>query len=700
MSALSVRKVTIAVLSLLSLSAAGQQDKPDQILSAIKEKVQEVQVDKSTFRQSIDILDAGKGKLRFVSSLTDEKGRTETGSYEFYISDLDKNTIIRKTSGKKLFVSMTVNNSQKFIRYYKGEKTDSYTNNLEILMSSADEASVLADLFREAIPLVKSAEIKWGTGRDAMTWLKDNISGTGLEAPAAEQAFGFGEKKEYLAFFTRKTDQKGTRTEERYDFNILDIDAKSLTIKVSGTVLSVSVGCRGKNSYFRYERNSELQNYQDNFEILSGDVEQARMIISALTAASEKSVQPMPDFGTLQKATDYLSGSVTDITSDKKTTGQKMSFTSGNGTSTSYVSAEADSKGKTVEERYEFYLSDIDASSLNFRVSGKKITIGCIPAGKAKLIKFYRDNNLQDFQNAVELLFPDIESARGAVEALKAAVKASVAGPLALKSTDDAVKFLTGALAGEPEGTEKYKLTFSSVSNDPLNVRYVTAKTDEKGATAEQAVEFYPYMLDPATIKISSSGKFLNVEAGVAGKKSLIKVFRDGRQQSYTDDIKLMASDSRQAREISDALRFMILNGKPKDKTWTGREEVFSFISSGITDIKAEGKEIKQKIEKINNDPCRMSLKTTTTDEKGKSTDEIFEFTLSDLNKQMTDVKVSGKDVMVVLVCTNKQKLVKVYRNGEQQAWGTGVEISVNDVEAARNISEAFRNAISLCGTK
>ena len=40
---------------------------------------------------------------------------------------------------------------------------------------------------------------------------------------------------------------------------------------------------------------------------------------------------------------------------------------------------------------------------------------------------------------------------------------------------------------------------------------------------------------------------------------------------------------------------------------------------------------------------------------------------------------------------------MKVYKNGEQQAWGTGVEIGTNDVETARNIAEAFKSAITQC---
>ena len=104
----------ICLFSLVSIFNAQSQEKLKQSLSAIKEKVQDVQIDKTNFKQSIDILDENKGKLNFVSVSVEEKGKTAKESFEFYVSDLDKNTIIRKTSGKKLFISLSINNNQKF----------------------------------------------------------------------------------------------------------------------------------------------------------------------------------------------------------------------------------------------------------------------------------------------------------------------------------------------------------------------------------------------------------------------------------------------------------------------------------------------------------------------------------------------------------------------------------------------------------
>jgi hypothetical protein len=688
----------IVILAVVPVLEVRSQDKLGQSLASIREKVQDVQIDKTTFKQSIDILDESKGKLSFISVVVDEKGKTAKEGFEFYVSDIDKNTIVRKTSGKKLFIALSINNNQKFIKHFREDKLDSYTNNLEIQLSSADAAQDLINLFKTAIPLVIPSEKGWNTNSDALGWLKNNISKVNTGPATFEQSFSFGERKDYMAGFSvKKTDQKGGSTEEKYEFSILDINKKNLAVKVSGTQLSVLVETRGNDSYIKYTKNNELQSYAKDFEIIAEDIEQARNIVGAFSAAIDRSILVVPDFGSVQKALDFITKNTTELNLEKKAVNQKISFTMGNGTKSIFTYTEPDSKGKSIEERYEFYLSDLDVNSITFQVSGKKITINAVSQNKTKFIKYYKDNILQDFQNEVGILMSDIETSREMVEAFKSAIKNSEAQPAAWKSTGEAITFLTSLMTGATIGTDVYKLSLSSISTDPLDVRYVQDKTDSKGVTVEQSLEFYPYTLDPGSVKIASSGKFLMVQVSVTGRKSFIKVFKEGKQQAFDDNIGIMAFDSKQAKDIAGAIKYLAGNGKPKDKAWSDKQSAIKFITENIGDMKSEGKELKQKTGLINNDPCRISLTVSTTDDKGKTADEIFEFTLSDMNKATVDFKVSGKNIEVTITCKNKEKLVKVYKNGVQQAWGTEVKAEANDVETAKNIVDAFKSAIAYC---
>jgi hypothetical protein len=658
----------------------------------------DVQVDKIIYKQSVEIIDEKKGLLNFISTATDDKGKSLKENFIFYLSDIDPNTVMRKTSGKKLFVSMTVNGSQKFIKHFREDKPDSYRNTIEILSSGADAGQELTDLFRSAIPLVKRPEKGWASNTEALSWLKDNIKKVSSDVATFEQSFSSGEQKNYLAVFVvKKTDQKGASTDEKFEFNILDINKQALEVKINGTELAVSLETNGTSRYIRYTKNGEQQNFTSSFEILAEDVDQARNIISALAAAIEKSRQAMPDFSSMKKSLDFISAKITDQVVEKKNVKQEIDFISSDGTKTTFTYAEPDSKGKLVEQRYEFYLNDIDQNSLNFKVSGGRITIVPVAKNDIKLIKYYKDNVQQDFQNDVNILAGDIESSRELVEAFRSAIKFSQTQPASWKSVGDAINFLTNTLKGEAAGTETFRLNFSEVSPEPLRIRYVVGKTDAKGVSTEQSNEFYPGMIDAGTVKITSSGKYLVVSASVDNKKSFVKVFKDGVQQSYDDGLKFIAFDSKQARDIAEAVKYVFSNVKVKHITWNDKQSAMKFITANVSDLKSEKKEVKQKIEFRDNDPCNISYTVSVTDESGKTNEGKYEFILSDMNSQLVDFSVSGKNVTINLTCKNKAKLVKVYKNGSQQSFGTGLDLEADDVETARNIAEAFRSAITYC---
>jgi hypothetical protein len=688
--------ICAAGLFIISLNANSQN--LTKTLESIQQKVQDVQIDKNTFKQTIEILDGDKGKLSFVSALVDDKGKTTSEKFVIYVSDIDKNTIVRKTSGKKLYISLSINNNQKFIKHFKEDQPDGYVNSLEILLSGADAAQELIDLFKNAISLVNTGEKEWKTNTDALNWLKNNITKTSSGQEKIEQSFSFGERKDYVASFgIKKTDQKNVATEEKFEFSLPDINSKKLDIKISGNQLTVSAETKANDPYIKYSKNNDPETFVNDFEIVTADVDQARNIIAALTTAIEKSKPAVYDFNSLQKSLDFIVNNTTGFTFEKKNLTQKINFTPGNGTKSVFIYAEPDSKGKSVEERYEFYLGDLDPNSVNFKVNKAKITVVCNSKNKTKFIKYFKDNTLQNFQDLVSIQSTDIETSRELVEALKAAIKNSVIQPASWKNVEESMSFLTHALNGETIGSDIYKLNFSPVSNDPLNVRYVVSKTDSKGTNEESSYEFYPYFLDPGTVKITSSGRYLSIGASVKGKDSFVKVFKKGEQQSYDNEVALMAFDSRQAGDIAEAIKYIAANSKPKDMLWSDKQSAVKYIVDNTGEIKTDGNEIKQKIDLTNNDPCKISLTVTKSDDKGKSTEEIYEFALSDMNKLMVGLKVGGKNIEINVACKNKEKLVKVYKNGAQQAWASEVKVITNDVETARNIAEAFRSAIALC---
>lgn len=684
----------LSVLTNLSIYAQDAK----QILTDIQSNVGEIQIDKITYRQSIDILDETKGKIRFSSVATDDKGKSSKESYEFYVSDIDKNTIIRKTSGKKLLVNMWINGKQKFMKSYKDDVHEGYVDNLEMLVADADAAQKIIDQLKKAIPLIKMGEKTWTSAKDALAWLKANIGEVSTKTGKSLQEFTYNDQKEYLvALNVKTTDTKGATVEENFEINMADINKNNIQLKIVGAVLSVQIETKGGNKWVRYTKNNALQNYTSDLSVLSDDIDHARQLILAFTAATEKSKPAFTAYTSTQQATDYIKNNVSDQTIDTKTMAQRIEFNTTAGTKTTLVVNESDGKGKSVNNQYDFYLVDIDKNTVNFKVSGKKVLLVLGTTNKVKLVKYQKDNVPQSFQYDLEIVCPDIEIARGMIDAFNFAVKNSEVPPAKWGSVTEVVNSLQAAVYGETVGTDKYDLKLEADLTEPFQTVYAEKHTDVKGITTEGSFVFYPFMLDPNAIKIEAEGKYLKVSALVKNKKAFIKKMKGEIAQGFDTELEILAFDAKQARDIVEALKYFAANFSPKEKDWSDKAKAMNFVKETVGNFSNANKEVKQTLDLVGSDPCKVNLTITTADDKGKTTEEIFEFSLADMNKLMVEYKVKSNNVYVVLVCKNKEKFVKVYKNGIQQTYASDIEIVEDDVETARNLADALRSAIVAC---
>lgn len=674
------------------------QEALHQNLASIKEKVTEIQIDKITFKQSIDITDEASGRLMFIIVEVDEKGKSSKESFEYFLSTIDKNTLLRKTSGKKLMVAFSVSNNRNFIKHFKDDALVGYVSKIEILVSDADAAASLIDLIKSTIPLVKSKENDWKNSREPLNWLKTNITEVVNSPNTYSQSFDFDDSKEYLSTFSvNKLDSKGVSTKDSYEFNILDINKNDIQLKISGTNLTVSIGTKGSEKYICHTKNGELQNYCSDFEIMTNDIEQAQGIITAFTSAISLAKAISPEINSLDEALSFIRSGTVDGTFENKKIKQSFEFTGGKGTKTDFISIESDGQGKTTERHFEFYMEDIEPGSIVMKISGKKVMLQWNIRNKMKFVKESKDKVLQGFQNDFEMMSLTIESARGLIEAFKSAAKLSATKPENWESPDDALQFISGQICSMSVGTDNYTQSIVAGNSPLYYTKYIKTKTDSKGTSIEERLEFYPYLLDPASFTISSSGKWLTVKGQVMNKKSYIKVYKNDQQQNFDSEFELMANDSKQAKDIMEALKYIASNAKSVGHDFTDKDMAMTYVIENVGELKVSDKGLKQKITLTDNDPCKVVFTRNSTDASNKSTEEIFELSLSDMNKLIVELKVTSKNVEVILTCKNRDKLVKAYKNGVQQAFTSAIEIALDDVDIAAGITEALKSAIGSC---
>lgn len=683
----------LCILSSLLGSTGSYAQSINQLVSDLKTKLGEVTIDKTTYTQNVEVLDETKGKIRYESVAVTEKGVSTKTAYELYLSDIDKNTLLRKPSGKKFFVSFFINNKQKFVKFYKDDKFESYADNVEILVLGADVAQEVIDLLKSAIPLSKNTEKTWTSSTEALNWLQANVKEVTDKTGTKQQVFKFDKTNpNLLELSVTSNDSKGT-LEEKYSWNVTDLNRSKLNIKISGALLNINLETKDNDKLIKYTKGGELQNYASGLEIASDDVENARNIIAAFSTAIDKSKPKTLEFKTQQAAFEFLTANVGEAALDQKPRQQKIEFSKGSPVKCTFTADEADSKGKIVSNQYEFYLTDADPN-VTFKVSGKKIVIPVQMIAKSKYVRYLKDNIPQNYVEDIEIYQSDIETARHVVAALIAAIKGSKDTPAKFTTVAEAMKFLQTNIEGASLGTEEYKLTFEGSTAEPYTCTYSTVKTDSKGVTTEESYLFYPYMLDVNTVKVEPDGKYLNVTSLLTGKKAYIKKIKKD-QNSFVGELNIISFDVKKAKDIAAALKFLGANTTPKARVFTSKQAALDYIKQNVGEVTYGSKTIRQKVDLAEDNPCKVIL-TVNTDDKGKSTEQIFEFTLSDINKQV-EYKPAGSNVSIVLTSKNKQKLIKPYKDGAQQSFTTDVEFLCSDIEVAKTLTDAFKYAAESC---
>lgn len=120
-------------------------------------------------------------------------------------------------------------------------------------------------------------------------------------------------------------------------------------------------------------------------------------------------------------------------------------------------------------------------------------------------------------------------------------------------------------------------------------------------------------------------------------------------------------------------------------------------VKSYVKEIKLEKSTVNQQFSYDNGSPFNVKIVTSTTDSKGKSTEEIYEFNLG----LMGDVKrsASSKEMKVELSSRKGLKVIKYTKGGEAQNYENKLEILSDNVDDARELEKNFKDAIAAAKT-
>ena len=489
-------------------------------------------------------------------------------------------------------------------------------------------------------------------------------------------------------------DQKGTKVTYANEFNLADIDPYAVRTETQKDIIWVVLSVRNKQKLVKTYKNEEVQAYEEAVRIYSKNIDNAREMVDLIKKAiplADKIVTTRLKITDFNEMVTWLCSNVKDVNLGTKAVNQRM----GKG---DYVAGlkmtVIESDGKTShEENFEFNLADINVNSIAFKVKGNQFALNVEMMQRLKSVYYKKDGEVKPFVDEVSIETNNVDEARDLKNLLTLAVPLAVAKVASdmppVGSEKEGLKFITSALK-----EVKYGDRLISQTMEPLCLTALTQVNQGPSSTEKNSYAFNWMDLNPNTHKIEVTGDKMFIDVITLEKKKIIQHAKNDKPEGYESEARFYAENMEIARRMKFAMDKVMDQCKKsyREPFEPDLKSMLSYLQKTVGEVSMEGISIKQVFEPVSEDN-KIKL-TKITVKTSNSTEELFEFNISDINPMSVTYDLEGKELEVTFETNFKAKIINYYKGGKIQPYVYKVEMAMPDGETARNVINAIRKSI------
>ena len=680
--------ITILVTSSFIRVAAQEE------VSWLKDYTDEMTIGNDTYRYRFTSVDGNECKVKIEEQVTDRKGSVEMHSWIFYLSDIDPAALRFNARGKSIEVNLETRNSQEFISYYEEGEFEEYTDQIELTMNEVDMTRQLIDALREQIDACRQTEAAWDDREAAFSWLVENIGEAVDDDVQWEQVFSRGSSSHLAGLSAKSVDDKGEEESFEYLFDLTDINLSSIKLEVSGRSLAVEVPVRDGENYIEVTTPDEKE-YTDELKIYADDIEVARQIVNALSYVVSNTRAERPQWSSYAEALGFVKENLGKVTIDDDVYENSLDFGDSPSGIVKLTVKETDSDGETEEVTYSFYLADM-ADRLNLDVSSDEITIEMETRDDRDYIMEESGGSVSGYASDLEFHAAGIDGARDMMSAFGYAIEHSEEEIQEFTTVAGVNGWMMQNLVPLYREGEKYEQSLLVDEEMRNRIEFERKLTEDDGGVTETKYLVYPEDISLEELEIDVRWGRLNV-ALETNEDDYIKNSENGALQDFTDEVEVYFSDPLVAKSFLSAIRFLKGNAMEEETPEMGREEAFSFLTGNIPDIELTGETYEQTLEMMDGDDCKLRFTRVETDDDGETDEYIYEFMVSDIDRDNSGLSVDGKIIEINLETVDNDDLIKPFENGEVEDFEDEFTIFADDVLLAKRLLNAFGALSEAC---
>ncbi|MEQ6166727.1 hypothetical protein AAOE16_05985 [Ekhidna sp. MALMAid0563] len=537
----------------VSFIGLSQNDEFKSVISELQSNLLEVQTGDETYTHEIEHL--GYSVLKYTLVEVDEKGNREEIAYEFNVADLDPYVVREETKKDIIYLSLTVDNGQKFIKVYENGEVKGYDENMLMVTKNIDNARIMKDFIKKAIPMaeeIMTNKLKVETYPEMESWLEEHVVNAESSGKSYnQQLVALDDFPGNFRLIQTEITAKSSE-EKQYIFNLSDININSLKFNISGSSFSLDFETNRKQKVIKVLENGVPDGFDDEIEIFTNNVEEARDLKNILTLAvplaEDKVEASIQKFDALQPALDYLGKFVQNIDYGDESFEQSVE----GDCLMKFARIESDEKS-TEKLTAEFNLIDVNGNLIDYDVSSGKMYVEFTTKESLDLIKTYENDEFDGYDDELKIYAENVEVARRIKAVLEDLIKVcerDYIDPFADMTLEQKIGWLTENMEEVRNGDETITQTFERIDDsDPDKIKLTKLEVDAKGGQ-EEIFEFNFTDLNPKSIQYDIGSKTLAVSFETKFKEDIIKYYKDGEIENYQDGFELSLADIETARNV------------------------------------------------------------------------------------------------------------------------------------------------------
>ncbi len=208
---------------------------------------------------------------------------TEALRFLVDISDLAPNTIEIDVSAKGIWVTAATKGNNDYVMPFENGEQQNYTDAFSIGAADIPNAKAIRHGLTEAINNCQGE-----VSPEDFAWMSKTIEEGNNPQSTIEQQLSVFEDNACKVAFTVIESGKRETTEERYEFNLHDLDENTVALNTKGTTAYVQAGTVYKERTINYYKEDGSVDYENSVAIIVPDIASGKVFMETLTSLIKK----------------------------------------------------------------------------------------------------------------------------------------------------------------------------------------------------------------------------------------------------------------------------------------------------------------------------------------------------------------------------------------------------------------------------